>query len=106
LSLGQVVELNKRFITGYLHFKDEPRIQQLRDNVMKYNRLVRDLGLRDHQVSQAKRAYWKTLGLLLYRTVLLSIWAVFALPGVILNGPIFLLATIISKRKAKGKRHL
>lgn len=101
LSLGQVVELNKRFIAGYLHFKDEPRVKQLRENVVKYNRLVRDLGLRDHQVSQARRAYWKTLGLLLYRTILLVIWSVFALPGVILNGPIFLLATIISKQKAK-----
>lgn len=102
LSLGQVVELNKRFISGYLHFKDEPRVQQLRTNVMKYNRLVRDLGLRDHQVTQAKRAYWKTVGLLLYRTLLLSAWAVFALPGVILNGPIFLLAAIVSRKKARG----
>ncbi|KAG8793713.1 hypothetical protein FRC16_010858 [Serendipita sp. 398] len=101
LSLGQVVELNKRFIAGYMHFKDEPRVRQLRENVMKYNRLVRDLGLRDHQVSQAKRSYWKSLGLLLYRVVLLSIWAIFALPGVILNGPIFLLATLLSRQKAR-----
>lgn len=96
-----MVELNKRFISGYLHFKDEPRVQQLRANVMKYNRLVRDLGLRDHQVPQARRAIWKTLGLLLYRTMLLFVWSIFALPGVILNGPIFLVAKIISKRKAK-----
>ena len=102
LSLGQVVELNKRFISGYLHFKDEPRVQQLRTNVMKYNRLVRDLGLRDHQVTQAKRAYWKTVGLILYRTILLSVWSIFALPGVILNGPIFLAAAIISRKKARG----
>ena len=50
LTLGQVVELNKRFMQGYEHFKDEPRVQRLRVNVLKYNRLVRDLGLRDHQV--------------------------------------------------------
>lgn len=50
LTLSQVVELNKRFIEGYLHFKDEPRVQKLREDVIKYNRLVRDLGLRDHQV--------------------------------------------------------
>lgn len=106
LSLGQVVELNKRFIAGYLHFKDEPRVQQLRVNVMKYNRLVRDLGLRDHQVTQAKRAYWKTLSLLLYRTILLAVWSVFALPGVILNGPIFLLARVMSRKKAKGTLRL
>lgn len=53
LTLGQVVELNKRFLQGYLHFKDEPKVQKLREDVLKYNRLLRDLGLRDHQVSTA-----------------------------------------------------
>ena len=48
--MGQVVELNKRFLEGYLHFKDEPKVQKLRADVLKYNRLLRDLGLRDHQV--------------------------------------------------------
>lgn len=51
LTLGQVVELNKRFLEAYQHFKDEPRVQKLKTDVMKYNRAVRDLGLRDHQVS-------------------------------------------------------
>jgi len=50
LTLGQVVELNKRFLEGYLQLKDEPKIQDLRNKVLKYNRLLRDLGLRDHQV--------------------------------------------------------
>jgi glycerol-3-phosphate O-acyltransferase/dihydroxyacetone phosphate acyltransferase len=52
LSLGQVVELNRRFLEGYIHFKNEPRIKALRENVLKYNRLLRDLGMRDHQVTQ------------------------------------------------------
>lgn len=50
LTLGQVVELNRRLVQGYTHFKDEPRVVQLRKEVLKYNRLLRDLGLRDHQV--------------------------------------------------------
>lgn len=33
-----------------MHFQHEPRVQKLRENVLKYNRAVRDLGLRDHQV--------------------------------------------------------
>ena len=45
-----MVELNKRFLHGYSVFKDEPRLQALLRNVLKYNRLLRDLGLRDHQV--------------------------------------------------------
>ncbi|KAF5391440.1 hypothetical protein D9757_001918 [Collybiopsis confluens] len=49
LTLSQVVELNRRLLEGYTHFKDEPRIKKLRQDVLKYNRLLRDLGLRDHQ---------------------------------------------------------
>ncbi|KAH9484305.1 putative acyltransferase [Psilocybe cubensis] len=101
LTLGQVVELNRRLLEGYVHFKDEPRVQKLREDVLKYNRLVRDLGLRDHQVPRAQKASWKTLGLLTYRFCLLLIWTILALPGTILNGPILILASIISRRKAK-----
>ncbi|KAI0054033.1 glycerol-3-phosphate O-acyltransferase [Auriscalpium vulgare] len=101
LTLGQVVELNRRFLEGYEHFKDEPRLKKFRDDVLKYNRLVRDLGLRDHQVPRAQKASWKILGLLLYRVGLLSVWAVLTLPGVILNAPIFLIASTVSKKKAK-----
>ncbi|KAI0306605.1 glycerol-3-phosphate O-acyltransferase [Multifurca ochricompacta] len=101
LTLSQVVELNKRFLHGYSVFKEDPRLQALLSNVLKYNRLLLDLGIRDHQVPRAQRASWKTLGLLLYRAGLLSVWSIFALPGVILNGPIFLIASILSKKKAE-----
>ncbi|KAF8077978.1 glycerol-3-phosphate O-acyltransferase [Lyophyllum atratum] len=101
LTLGQVVELNKRLLEGYVHFKDEPRVQKLRTGVLKYNRLVRDLGLRDHQVPRAQKASWKTLGLLTYRVGLLMVWTILALPGTILNGPMFILASLISRKKAK-----
>ncbi|KAI0273599.1 glycerol-3-phosphate O-acyltransferase [Gloeopeniophorella convolvens] len=101
LTLSQVVELNKRFVNGYNHLKDEPRLKTLLSNVLKYNRLLRDLGLRDHQVQRVQKGGWRTLSLLLYRVGLLSVWSVFALPGVILNGPIFLSASIMSQKKAK-----
>jgi glycerol-3-phosphate O-acyltransferase / dihydroxyacetone phosphate acyltransferase len=116
------VELNRRLLEGYTHFKDEPRVQKLRGDVLKYNRLVRDLGLRDHQVAhsalqtayllifiqvpKAQKASWKTLGLLGYRLALLIIWTLLALPGTILNGPMFILASIISRKKAKGMLYL
>ena len=52
LTLGQVVELNRKLLEGYVHFQNEPQVQKLRKDVLKYNRLVRDLGLRDHQASK------------------------------------------------------
>ncbi|KAF7322955.1 Glycerol-3-phosphate o-acyltransferase [Mycena chlorophos] len=101
LTLGQNVELNRRLLEGYEHFKDDPQVQQVRERVLQYNRLVRDLGLRDHQVPRATKASWKTLSLLTYRIGLLIVWTTFALPGTLLNAPVFTLASLISRKKAK-----
>lgn len=123
LSLGQVVELNRRFIAGYLQYKDDPKLASLLTEVQSYNRELRMLGLRDHQVrlpaiepvfkdtnlpqvDRANRPAWKSLVLLLYRTGLVSAWTLLALPGVILNAPMFIAASIISRKKAKGARRL
>lgn len=51
LTLGQIVELNKRFIAGYEVFKDEPKLKELSSRVKEYNTLLRYMGLKDHQVS-------------------------------------------------------
>ncbi|KAF7304861.1 Glycerol-3-phosphate o-acyltransferase [Mycena kentingensis (nom. inval.)] len=101
LSLGQNVELNRRLLEGYEHFKDDPQVQTLREKVLRYGRRVRDLGLRDHQVPRAAKAKWKIFGLLAYRLCLLLVWTVFALPGTLANAPVFILASFISRKKAK-----
>jgi glycerol-3-phosphate O-acyltransferase / dihydroxyacetone phosphate acyltransferase len=54
------------------------------------------------QVPRAQKASWKTFGLLLYRVCLLLVWTVFSLPGVVLHAPIFVMASVVSKMKAKG----
>ncbi len=59
-----MVELNRRFLHGYSVFKDEPRLQALLRNVLKYNRLLQDLGLRDHQVSSYTTGFRHGLGLI------------------------------------------
>ena len=50
---------------------------------------------------RAEPASWKTLGLLFYRLLLLIVWTVLALPGVILAGPVFLVSSIISRKKQR-----
>ncbi|CBQ73776.1 related to SCT1-glycerol 3-phosphate/dihydroxyacetone phosphate dual substrate acyltransferase [Sporisorium reilianum SRZ2] len=101
VSLGQTVELNRKFIMGYLQFKDEPRVVKLREEILRYNKKLRYAGLRDHQVERATRAGWRSLGLLAYRLGLLGLWGGLALPGAVLNSPIIILAKIISHKKAK-----
>ena len=103
LTLGQVVELSKRFMEGYLHYQHEPRIIDLRKRVIAYNRLLRDMGIADHQVERVSNRSIKSLLLLIYRTGLLLWWGMLSLPGVILHAPVFILAKLISRRKAKGQ---
>jgi hypothetical protein len=56
----------------------------------------------DMKVPRAQKASWKTLSLLTYRIGLLLVWTILALPGTILNSPMFILASLISRKKAKG----
>lgn len=101
LTLGQVVDLNRRFILGYMRFQDDPRVQQFKASVLVYNRKLIDLGFRDHQVEKARQANLQVVGLLLYRVFLLILWGTLAFPGFILNAPIFVVAKAISHKKAK-----
>ncbi|KAK8865983.1 hypothetical protein IAR55_001133 [Kwoniella newhampshirensis] len=101
LTLGQVVELSKRFMEGYLAYQDEPKIIDLRQKVIAYNRLLRDMGIADHQVERASNRSVKSLVLLVYRFGLLLWWSMLALPGAILHAPVFILAKVISIKKAK-----
>ncbi|GAA5904898.1 uncharacterized protein JCM6883_004903 [Sporobolomyces salmoneus] len=101
LTLGQIVELNKRFIVGYEVYKDEPRVKELERKVKEYNTLLRYMGLKDHQIERVGRPRWRGFFLIWYRLGLLGAWGTLALPGVILNAPIFIAAKIISHKKAK-----
>lgn len=101
LPLPQVVELNRRFVEGYNHFKDDPRVIKLRNAVLEYNRKLRDLGIRDHQVQGAKIEPLSVLGKLLYRSLKVTILGWAALPGIVLFGPVFIATKVISHRKAK-----
>ncbi|KAI5788871.1 hypothetical protein DFH27DRAFT_465521, partial [Peziza echinospora] len=101
LPLPTVMELNRRLITAYTHYKDDPRIIQLRASVTSYNQQLRLLGLRDHQVEYAKFSFLHVVTTLLYRLAKLVIMAIGALPGILLFSPVFVATKIISIRKAK-----
>lgn len=101
LPLPFVVELNRRLIKGYQTYKDDPRIVEIRKEVLDYNRSLFRLNIRDHQVSYAKFSWYQVVFTLLYRLgkVLLLLSA--CLPGAILFAPVFILGKIISRKKAR-----
>jgi glycerol-3-phosphate O-acyltransferase / dihydroxyacetone phosphate acyltransferase len=101
LPLPQVVELNRRFVEGYTHFGDDPQVIKLRNDVLAYNRRLRMLGIRDHQVQNARVEPFSVLGKLIYQSIKVTVLGLGALPGVILFGPVFIATKVISHHKAK-----
>ncbi|KAJ9050627.1 Glycerol-3-phosphate/dihydroxyacetone phosphate acyltransferase [Entomophthora muscae] len=101
LKIGQVVELNRRLVEGYLHFQSDPRIQNLSDYVTEYNQQLETFGIRDHQVQTTKMNRLRATLRFFRRVILLLILSCLSLPGVFLNFPIYMAANIVSKRKQK-----
>lgn len=96
-----IVELNRRLVKGYTHYKDDPRIVKLKKSVTAYNKQLWLLSVRDHQVEYAKFSIPKVIFTLLYRLGKLGVMAAGTLPGLILFSPIFIASKVISIKKSR-----
>ncbi|KAK3316274.1 hypothetical protein B0H66DRAFT_625254 [Apodospora peruviana] len=101
LPLPIVVELNRRMALGYEKYKDDERIINLQKSVKEYNKQLRYLNIRDHQVQYAKMSWPKVVFTFLYRLAKLLVLSVGVLPGLILFAPVFVATKVISRQKAK-----
>ncbi|KAL8649369.1 MAG: hypothetical protein Q9226_005601, partial [Calogaya cf. arnoldii] len=101
LPLPMVVELNRRLVKGYTHYKDDSRILNLKKSVNAYNKQLWLLGVRDHQVEYAKFSISKVIFMLIYRLGKLSVMAIGTLPGLVLFAPVFIATKIISIKKSR-----
>ena len=96
-----VVELNRRLVKGYTHFKNDPRIVHLRKSIATYNKHLRLLGIRDHQVDYAKFSIIHVIATLIYRLVKIALLTLGTLPGLLLFTPVFIATKSISAKKSK-----
>lgn len=96
-----VVELNRRLVKGYEHFKDDPRIVRLRNSIVNYNKQLRILGIRDHQVQYAKFSILQVIATLIYRLGKLALLTIGTLPGLLLFTPVFIATKYLSMKKSK-----
>ena len=101
LPLPLIVELNRRLVKGYTHFKDNQRIVKLRKSVADYNEQLRLLGIRDHQAEYAKFSFVTVIATLIYRLLKLALLTLGTLPGLLLFAPVFVATKIISQKKSK-----
>ena len=101
LPLPRIVELNRRLVKGYTHYKDDPRIIDLKDSVNKYNKQLWLLGVRDHQVEYARFSIPAVVFTLFYRLGKLAVMSIGTLPGLILFAPVFVATKAISIKKSR-----
>lgn len=102
LPLPTIVELNRRLVKGYVQYKDDPRIVNLKKSVNAYNKQLWLLGVRDHQVEYARFSIHEVVFTLVYRLGKLGVMAVGTLPGLVLFAPIFIASKVISIRKSRS----
>lgn len=101
LPLPYVVELNRRLAMGYERYKEDPRIVELSQAVKEYNKQLRYLNLRDHQVQYARMPIHTVVFTTIFRVFKLLLLLVGTLPGLMLFTPVFVLTKYISIRKAR-----
>jgi 1-acyl-sn-glycerol-3-phosphate acyltransferase len=97
LTPGQYVELNRRFVGGYLEAMDDPDMRRMRRAVENYQARLDMLGLKDYQLRQPL-----TLSLAFRRVFLRSLMMVlvlpFAIPGALLHLPVGWLVALVGER--------
>jgi glycerol-3-phosphate O-acyltransferase/dihydroxyacetone phosphate acyltransferase len=105
LPLPVVVEMNRKLMAGYTEHKNEPRVVQLKQAVLDYNRKLRALGIKDHQVewgNAKQKPAWLALLTLFFRCGQLLTLGLATLPSLALFWPIFITTKIISTRKQRA----
>ncbi|KAJ2893287.1 Glycerol-3-phosphate/dihydroxyacetone phosphate acyltransferase [Coemansia aciculifera] len=102
LTMAQQVELTRRFIKGYSVYRDLPEVKELRDRIEDYNLQLRYYGIRDHQVDTMRIGRAEAGMLFVWRLLWLLIMGLVALPGTVLNLPVFIVTGVVSKRKARA----
>ncbi|RKP06390.1 hypothetical protein THASP1DRAFT_31790 [Thamnocephalis sphaerospora] len=98
---ARALRLQRRLVEGYMQVQDRPEVKALAERITEYNTLLSYYGLRDHQVQNTTLDGSRAAQLFFWRLVSLLFMAVLALPGLLVNLPLLLVASVISQRKAK-----
>lgn len=101
LSIVQNLELTRKFAEGYLATKDKADVKEFWEKVMIYNQMLKTYGLKDHQVMETAVDKFMALRLLALRLIQLTVLFALAFPMVVLNMPVYVIASRISAVKAE-----
>ncbi|CCH44490.1 glycerol-3-phosphate O-acyltransferase / dihydroxyacetone phosphate acyltransferase [Wickerhamomyces ciferrii] len=100
LPIPLIVEINRRLVIGYNHFKEHPEIIELREKIMNYNEKLKQLHLPDHEVNNAAQVnLLKNSYILIHRSIKLLLLLILSLPGIVLFTPVFIIGKAYSNKK-------
>jgi glycerol-3-phosphate O-acyltransferase/dihydroxyacetone phosphate acyltransferase len=97
LTPKQYIELNKRFVEGYMESQDDPELLAFRDDVEEYEAHLQLLGLKDYQLRKPVEL-WPAFRRILLRALRMLILLPLAIPGAILHLPVGWVAASIGER--------
>jgi glycerol-3-phosphate O-acyltransferase / dihydroxyacetone phosphate acyltransferase len=97
LSPGDYVELNRRFIDGYLRAQGDPEMQQYRREVEDYQARLDMLGIKDHQLRKPM-TLGQSFRKLVLRLVTMLVFLPLAIPGALLHLPVGWIAAMVGER--------
>jgi 1-acyl-sn-glycerol-3-phosphate acyltransferase len=97
LSPGEYIELNRRFVDGYLEKAGEPELIEFRREVDDYQSRLDALGLKDYQLRQ-KVSISKAFRRLMLRSISLMLLLPVAIPGALLHLPVAWMAVFVGER--------
>ena len=97
LSPSEYIELNRRFVDGYLEKSEEPEMIEFRSEVDDYQTRLDALGLKDYQLRQ-KISISKAFRRLMMRSITLMLLLPVAIPGALLHLPVAWMAVFVGER--------
>jgi glycerol-3-phosphate O-acyltransferase/dihydroxyacetone phosphate acyltransferase len=101
LTAEESLLITRRIAHGFEKMKDNPIIQKLAIDVKEYVRLLDSFGLSDHQAKALTFNSVQAVFRLFFNLIVLLLCFVLSAPGLILYLPIYLITSLISKKKAK-----
>lgn len=97
LSPAQYIELNRRFVSRYSEFSDDPEMVAFQAEVEDYQAQLEMLGLKDHQLRRPVSLASLTRKLL-FRSFMMLLLLPLAIPGALLHLPIGWIAATVGER--------
>jgi glycerol-3-phosphate O-acyltransferase/dihydroxyacetone phosphate acyltransferase len=97
LRPGEYVELNRRFIDGYLQAKDDPEMQAFKDEVEDYQTRLDMLGLKDYQLRKKVSLGW-AFRKVFFRSLNMLVLLPLAIPGALLHLPVGWVAATVGEK--------